>query len=212
MTWHSRPRLHPTGSAGCWANSRRGPASARQARSSPPSTSKPWWYPAPGRRHRAAATGRATRAAAHLPRPDAGPGRRTRGGPPSSPRPRLHADGVRTEARIITEIVCKDFATAGHLASYSGFAPVTWGSGTSIRGDQSSKKGNKVLKPALFLFAFAALKDPVSRAYYDRKPAEGKRRNQALIALARRRCDVLFAMLRGHELLRNTPAQGSLTS
>ncbi|PYI65078.1 IS110 family transposase, partial [Arthrobacter livingstonensis] len=31
---------------------------------------------------------------------------------------------------------------------------------------------------------------------YNKKRAEGKRHNQALIALARRRCDVLFAMLR----------------
>ncbi len=53
-----------------------------------------------------------------------------------------------------------------------------------------------MLKRALFLSAFAALKDPVSRAYYDRKRAEGKRHNQALIALARRRTDMLFAMLR----------------
>ncbi|MGP9684030.1 transposase, partial [Brachybacterium sp. AOP3-A1-3] len=74
--------------------------------------------------------------------------------------------------------------------------PVTWRSGTSIRGDHPSRRGNKVLKRALFLSAFAALKDPVSRAYYDRKRAEKKRHNQALIALARRRCDVLFAMLR----------------
>ena len=35
-----------------------------------------------------------------------------------------------------------------------------------------------------------------SRTYYDRKRAEGKRHNHALIALARRRSDVLFAMLR----------------
>ena len=44
--------------------------------------------------------------------------------------------------------------------------------------------------------AFAALRDPISRTYYDRKIAQGKRHNQALIALARRRCDVLFAVLR----------------
>ncbi|MFI7209526.1 IS110 family transposase, partial [Micromonospora aurantiaca] len=37
---------------------------------------------------------------------------------------------------------------------------------------------------------------PTSRAYYDRKRAEGKRHNAALICLARRRCDVLFAILR----------------
>jgi len=108
----------------------------------------------------------------------------------------LPAVGVRTEARILTEVIGKDFKTAGHLGSYAGLAPVTWRSGTSIRGDHSSRKGNKVLKRALFLSAFAALKDPTSRTYYDRKRAEGKRHNQALIALARRRCDVLFAMLR----------------
>ncbi|MGO1598633.1 MAG: IS110 family transposase [Brachybacterium sp.] len=108
----------------------------------------------------------------------------------------MPAVGVRTAARIITEVTGKQFETAGHLASYAGLTPVTWRSGTSIRGDHPSRRGNKVLKRALFLSAFAALRDPVSRAYYDRKRAEKKRHNQALIALARRRCDVLFAMLR----------------
>jgi hypothetical protein len=46
------------------------------------------------------------------------------------------------------------------------------------------------------LSAFASLKDPASRAYYDRKRAAGKRHNAALICLARRRVDVLHAMLR----------------
>ena len=108
----------------------------------------------------------------------------------------MPAVGVRTAARIITEVVGKHFETAGHLASYAGLTPVTWRSGTSIRGDHPSRKGNKILKRALFLSAFASLKDPVSRDYYDRKIAQHKKHNQALIALARRRCDVLFAMLR----------------
>jgi hypothetical protein len=56
--------------------------------------------------------------------------------------------------------------------------------------------GNHALKSALFLSAFASLADPTSRAYYDRKRAAGKRHNAALICLARRRLDVLFAMLR----------------
>ena len=73
---------------------------------------------------------------------------------------------------------------------------MTWRSGTSIRSDHPAKEGNKNLKRAFFLSAFAALKDPLSRAYYDRKRDAGKRHNQAQIALARRRCDVLFAMLR----------------
>lgn len=104
--------------------------------------------------------------------------------------------GVRTAARLLTEVSGKGFATAGHLAAYAGLAPVTRRSGSSIRGEHPSRRGNKILKRALFLSAFAALRDPVSRAYYDRKMAQGKRHNQALIALARRRCDVLFAMLR----------------
>jgi transposase len=70
------------------------------------------------------------------------------------------------------------------------------GHGGSIRGEHPPRGGNKNLKRAFFLAAFAALADPTSRAYYDRKRAEGKRHNAALICLARRRCDVLYAMLR----------------
>jgi transposase len=104
--------------------------------------------------------------------------------------------GVRTAARLLTEVAHKAFASAAHLAAYAGLAPVTRRSGSSIRGEHPSRRGNKVHKRALFLSAFAALRDPVSRAYYSRKIQQGKRHNQALIALARRRCDVLFAMLR----------------
>lgn len=104
--------------------------------------------------------------------------------------------GVRTAARLLTEVAGKHFETAGHLAAYAGLAPVTRRSGSSIRGEHPSRRGNKILKRALFLSAFAALRDPISRTYYDRKITQGKRHNQALIALARRRCDVLYAMLR----------------
>ena len=104
--------------------------------------------------------------------------------------------GIRTAARLLTEVTRRPFASSAHLAAYAGLAPVTRRSGSSIRGEHPSRRGNKILKRTLFLSAFAALRDPVSRAYYDRKIHQGKRHNQALIALARRRCDVLFAMLR----------------
>ncbi|MGW3607397.1 IS110 family transposase [Micromonospora sp. NPDC005161] len=105
--------------------------------------------------------------------------------------------GVRTAARILLEVGDGTaFASPGHLAAYAGLAPVTRRSGSSIRGEHPPRGGNKQLKRAFFLAAFAALADPVSRAYYDRKRAEGKRHNAALICLARRRVDVLFAMLR----------------
>lgn len=43
------------------------------------------------------------------------------------------------------------------------------------------------------------MSDPTSRAYYDRKRAEGRRHNAALIGLARRHIDGMFAMLRDHQ-------------
>ena len=60
---------------------------------------------------------------------------------------------IRTQARILTEASGKDFAAAVRLASYAGLAPVTWRSGTSIRGEHSSRKGNKILKHTLLLSA-----------------------------------------------------------
>ncbi len=115
--------------------------------------------------------------------------------------------GVRTAARILLDVGdASAFPTAGHLAAYAGLAPVTRRSGTSIRGEFPARSGNKHLKRALFLSAFAALRsDPTSRAYYDRKRAQGKKHNAALICLTRRRCDVLFAMLKHRQPYR-TPA------
>lgn len=108
--------------------------------------------------------------------------------------------GVRTATKILTTIGDGSaFPTSGHLAAYAGLSPVTRRSGSSIRGETRSRRSNHALKSALFLSAFASLNDPASRAYYDRKRAQGKRHKAALICLARRRVDVLFAMLRDRE-------------
>jgi transposase len=108
--------------------------------------------------------------------------------------------GPRTGARILAEIGDgSGFASGAKLASYAGLAPVTRQSGTSLNGEVRSRRGNHRLKNAMFLAAFAALRDPASKAFYDRKRAEGKKHNAALICLARRRCDVILAMLRNRE-------------
>ncbi|MFC8950989.1 IS110 family RNA-guided transposase [Streptomyces rochei] len=105
--------------------------------------------------------------------------------------------GVRTGARILIDVGDgSSFPSAAHLAAYAGLAPATRSSGSSIRGEHPSRRGNKQLKRAFFLSAFAALADPASRTYYDKKIAQGKHHTQALLCLARRRADVLFAMLR----------------
>ncbi|WP_327436471.1 IS110 family transposase (plasmid) [Streptomyces sp. NBC_01201] len=105
--------------------------------------------------------------------------------------------GIRTAARILVDVGDgSSFASAGHLAAYAGLAPATRRSGSSIRGEHPSRRGNRQLKRAFYLAAFASLSQPDSRAYYDRKRREGKHHVAALICLARRRIDVLFAMLR----------------
>lgn len=105
--------------------------------------------------------------------------------------------GIKTAANILLAVGdCSDFRSAGHLAAYAGIAPVTRRSGTSIRGEFPAKSGNKRLKNALFYSAFAAIRfhEP-SKTYYERKRAEGKRHNAAVMCLARRRCNVIYAML-----------------
>ena len=121
--------------------------------------------------------------------------------------------GLRTAIKILTIVGDGSaFPTAGHLAAYAGLAPVTRSSGTSIKGETRSQRGHHALKSALFLSAFASLGDPASRAYYDRKRAEKKRHNAALIYLARRRVDVLFAMLRDRKPYQQPDTNDSKTS
>lgn len=114
--------------------------------------------------------------------------------------------GVRTAAVFIAETLGHTFASGAHLASYAGLTPVTRRSGSSIRGEYTSHAGNKRLKRAMFLSAFASLRsDPTSRAYYDRKITQGKRHNQAVIALAHRRILTPHAMIRDGTLYNPQP-------
>jgi len=105
--------------------------------------------------------------------------------------------GARTGARILTEIGdINRFPTPGHLAAYAGLAPVTRQSGSSLNGETRSRRGNHRLKNAMWLSAFCSLHHDRSRNYYARKRSEGKQHNAAIVCLARRRCDVIHAMLR----------------
>ncbi|RIK04669.1 MAG: IS110 family transposase [Acidobacteria bacterium] len=114
----------------------------------------------------------------------------------------LSGIGVRSGTQIVVEIGdVSRFPTAGHLAAYAGLAPVTHRSGTSIRGERRSRRGNRRLKHAVWVSSFAALRaNDESRTYYDKKREEGKSHKQAMAALCRRRIDVIYAMLRDHSV------------
>jgi transposase len=86
------------------------------------------------------------------------------------------------------------FRSADALAAAAGLAPVLRQSG-KVRFLRRPAGGNKTLKRVFYQSAFCSLHSPASRAFYARKRREGKRHHQALIALARRRINVLWAML-----------------
>ena len=89
------------------------------------------------------------------------------------------------------------FESADRLAAYAGLVPAARDSGKRVGNHRRMRGGNKTLKRVFYQSAFASLRgSPESRAFYDRKRAEGKRHTQALIALARRRVNVVWAMLR----------------
>jgi transposase len=91
----------------------------------------------------------------------------------------------------------RTFESADRLAAYAGLVPAARDSGKRVGNHRRMRGGNKVLKRVFYQSAFASLRSaPESRAFYDRKRQQGKKHTQALIALARRRVTVLWAMLR----------------
>jgi len=103
--------------------------------------------------------------------------------------------GVVLTAELIAEAGnLSRFRSADALASAAGIAPVLRQSGRT-RFLRRPNGGNKGLKRIFYQSAFCSLGHHDSRAFYDRKRREGKRRHQAVIALARRRVNVLWAVV-----------------
>jgi transposase len=91
------------------------------------------------------------------------------------------------------------FDTVDRLAGVCGLAPVPRDSGRINGNLKRPRRYDRRLLRANYLAAqIAARADPASRVYYERKRAQGKNHRQAVIALARRRLNVLWAMLRDH--------------
>jgi transposase len=91
------------------------------------------------------------------------------------------------------------FDSVDRLAGVSGLAPVPRDSGRISGNLKRPRRYDRHLLRACYLSAQIAIRtNPASRTYYDRKRSEGKTHTQAVIALARRRLNVLWAMLRDH--------------
>jgi hypothetical protein len=97
------------------------------------------------------------------------------------------------------------YGSPDRFAAAAGITPVLRASG-SFSYQRRAKKGNRALKKVLYQSAYCAISHHArSRAYYQRKRAEGKKHDQAVVALARRRVNVLWAMLRDRTTYREVP-------
>ncbi|MFQ6332199.1 transposase, partial [Nocardia sp. CWNU-33] len=90
------------------------------------------------------------------------------------------------------------FGSAGRLAAYAGLAPVPRDSGKITGNLHRPKRYHRGMRKVFYMAALSSIRraDGPSRAFYQKKRAEGKAHTQALIALARRLIDVIWALIR----------------
>lgn len=104
------------------------------------------------------------------------------------------------------------FPTSDRLAAFAGLAPAPRDSGKTSGNLHRPQRYHRRLQRALYTSALISIRcDPNSRTYYDRKRAEGKHHVQAVIALARRRLNVLWALIRDKRCYQITPPQPATT-
>ncbi|WP_148587985.1 IS110 family transposase [Streptomyces sp. WAC01526] len=98
------------------------------------------------------------------------------------------------------------FGSADRLAGFAGLAPQPRDSGRVSGNLRRPRRYHRGLLRTMYLSAMVSLRCcPASKAYYDRKRREGKGHKQALLALARRRVNVLWAMIRDGECYHMSP-------
>jgi transposase len=87
--------------------------------------------------------------------------------------------------------------SADQLAAWAGLAAVSRDSGKRTGRLHTPRRYSGRLRRVMYMSALTAIRcDPHSRAYYQRKREQGKQPIPATICLARRRANVLYALIR----------------
>ena len=89
------------------------------------------------------------------------------------------------------------FSKPSQLVAYAGYDPSVFQSGQFSGTDNHiSKRGSRYLRWAIWLAADRArMFDPILREYYEKKRSEGKCHKVAICAVARKLCNIIFAVL-----------------
>ena len=106
--------------------------------------------------------------------------------------------GPRTGARTLAEIGDPNrFADGGRLAAYAGLAPVDWQSGRSATCPANPEAATTASKtPCSPPPSSQPSTTPTPAPTTMCKRSQGKRHNAAVICVARRRCNIILAMLK----------------
>ncbi len=98
------------------------------------------------------------------------------------------------------------YADAGHLASAAGLVPVPRDSGRRTGNLHRPKRYSRRLRRVFYLSAQTSMmREGPNRDFYLKKRGEGCKHVQAVIALARRRASVLWALMRDGRMFTSTP-------
>jgi transposase len=98
------------------------------------------------------------------------------------------------------------YADAGHLASAAGLVPVPRDSGRRTGNMHRPKRYSRRLRRVFYLSAQTSMmREGPNRDFYLKKRSEGCKHVQAVIALARRRTSVLWALLRDNRVFTSAP-------
>jgi transposase len=98
------------------------------------------------------------------------------------------------------------FPSAGHLAAAAGLVPVPNDSGRRSGNLHRPHRYSRPLRQVFYLSAQTSMmRAGPNREYYLKKRERGRTHSQAVIALARRRVDVLWALLRDNRTWQHTP-------
>jgi transposase len=98
------------------------------------------------------------------------------------------------------------YADAGHLASAAGLVPVPRDSGRRTGSLHRPKRYSRRLRRVFYMSAQTSIiREGPNRDFYLKKRGEGCKHVQAVIALARRRTSVLWALLRDNRAFTSAP-------
>ncbi|MGI5135342.1 IS110 family transposase [Streptomyces sp. CA-106110] len=98
------------------------------------------------------------------------------------------------------------YADAGHLASAAGLVPVPRDSGRRTGNLHRPKRYSRRLRRVFYMSAQTSMmREGPNRDFYLKKRDEGLKHVQAVIALARRRASVLWALLRDNRVFTSAP-------